>query len=95
MLQNASFLAIVAVHTVENERFKSADFRSQSFPPLIRISQTSEPCCPDANHNLQSRVGVTDEILLRPEPSCHCPDEWCRRREAGRGSKKSKRALGD
>ena len=30
MLRNASFLAIVAVHTVENERFKSADFRSQS-----------------------------------------------------------------
>jgi hypothetical protein len=25
---------------------------------------------------------------LRPEPPCHCPDEWCRRREAGRGSKK-------
>ena len=30
MLKNASFLAIVAVHTAENERFKSMDFRSQS-----------------------------------------------------------------
>ena len=29
-LKNASFLAIVAVNTAENERFKSTDFRSQS-----------------------------------------------------------------
>ena len=76
MLQHASFLAIVAVHTAVNERFKSADFGSQSpvfsywYPVVYRyvMKQLNLFCV---------RSQVRQRVMTLSLAAGHSPDQAC------------------